>query len=258
MSVREPSLDELFQFNNDLENYQNLANEVRDLRKCLQTIQQNRQILHQILATSNQNNQNLAYLSQNTRHITDQQRLEEYRNTVNELLTHSCSNLTVIQDLANSTNIDDLKIYFEILLGQKEPGLQPLLDNLNHQIQTISQTNPSMAQQLREQLENIHRQGENIHHHEAGPSHQVQAGAGPSHQVQAGAGPSHHQGEAGHSHQFHTGAGPSHHQGEAGPSHQSQDGEQTRQNLMYQLFGTPSGSNGNGGSEATPNDSDED
>uniref|UniRef100_A0A915NPU2 Uncharacterized protein n=1 Tax=Meloidogyne floridensis TaxID=298350 RepID=A0A915NPU2_9BILA len=227
--VPAPSLDELFQFNNDLENYQNLANEVHGLRKCLQTIQQNRQILHQILATSNQNNQNLAYLSQNTRHINDQQRLEEYRNTVNELLTHSCSNLTVIQNLANSTNIDDLKIYFEILLGQKEPGLQPLLYNLNHQIQTISQTNPSMAQQLREQLENIHRQGENIHHHEAGPSHQVQAGAGPSH-----------------------------HQGEAGLSHQIQDGEQTRQNLMYQLFGTPSGSNGNGGSEATPNDSDED
>uniref|UniRef100_A0A915M662 Uncharacterized protein n=1 Tax=Meloidogyne javanica TaxID=6303 RepID=A0A915M662_MELJA len=85
-----------------------------------------------------------------------------------------------------------------------------------------------MAQQLAQQLEDVHRQGENIHHHEAGPSHHVQAGAGPSNQFQGG----------------------------AGPSHQIQDPE-THQNLMYHLFGTSSSSSHNGGSEATPNDSDE-
>nr|CAD2159502.1 unnamed protein product [Meloidogyne enterolobii] len=232
----EPSLDELFQFHHDLQTYQNLANEVHGLRNCLQTIQQNKEILQQILAASDQNNQNLRHLFQNTRQINDPQQNEENMNIANALFIQSCSSFVTIQDLTNSTNIGHIQIQYEMLLDQTHKSLRHLLDNLNQQIQTISQINPSMAQQLREQLEVIQKQTQNIHHHEAGPSHQVQAGAGPSHQVQAGAGPSH--------------------QVEPGPSHQIQDPE-THRNLMYHLFGTSSSSNHNGGSEATPNDSDE-
>ncbi|CAK5033606.1 unnamed protein product [Meloidogyne enterolobii] len=169
-------------------------------------------MLQQILAASNQNNQNLdANLFQNIRQINDPRQFEENRNMVNVLLAHSCLNLTEIQNLINSTDIADIQIQYEIL-GQKETRLRHLFDRLNQQIQTISQINPLMAQQLAQQLKVIQRQGENIHHHEAGPSHQVQAGVGPSH-YQEEAGPSHHQGEAGPSHQFHAGDAPRHFQG---------------------------------------------